>query len=928
MTEPRSDAGGPESAAVSAFLSAATTGPAGLVVSGEAGIGKTNLWLSACQEASARGFRELSARGDPGEVRMAFAALADLLADIDPDVIALLPRVQQSALNRILLLGDDGPAMDERVAASAFRGVLQHLGSEAPVLIAIDGFQWLDASSAGAVRFAARRLTGAVGMLVTVRTGEPNTTDVASQLELPRPDAVARLQLSPLTLGGLHALFTERLGRVLPRPAMIRIHQVSGGNPLYALELARAATDHRIAHQLPDTLATMVQARVQEVDVETRRLLLAAACTPEPTVELIAMATATPAQRVAELLESGAAVDIVAIGGNRIRFVHPLLATGVHAGATPSGRREMHRRLAACVEVPELKARHLASAAVSGDASTLEALDAAAEATRAQGAPAAAAELLDLAITLGGDTPQRRIRAAEHHFRAGSPARARRLLQPTIDDLPPGPLRCLALMLLAAILGYGDDTLGAVKALTQAAREAEDNNEFRLHCLLRVVLPTVMIGWADQAVEDARTAVALADRLGVPDLRSRALSVWVVTSFVYGLGVDRAALQTALELEDPHGDATTWYQASAVQAMISAWTGDLQTARSQMRAVHHRMLNGGTEIDIIWAANHVATVDVWLGRYADAAVASREAVERAEQMGGRHLLVTAWGWQAAVAAYTGREAEARTAAEAAVTTAGEIGAPYLREAPSATLAFLEVSLGDYEAAMGVLEPLLAKSDPARSTELVVGAHLPDAIEALASLGRIDEAEQLVIALQHNGTRTGRRWMLAMAARGRALCLAARGELTGAEEAAVEALMHHESLPMPFETARTRLLLGQLQRRRRRKSAAAESLREALNIFEEIGTPLWADKTRTELTRLSAATDRPRSGLTPAEQRIAERAAAGLSNKEIAAEQFLAVKTVEMTLSSAYRKLGIRSRAQLHHRLDGEDSRDIPGSPTP
>jgi DNA-binding CsgD family transcriptional regulator len=90
--------------------------------------------------------------------------------------------------------------------------------------------------------------------------------------------------------------------------------------------------------------------------------------------------------------------------------------------------------------------------------------------------------------------------------------------------------------------------------------------------------------------------------------------------------------------------------------------------------------------------------------------------------------------------------------------------------------------------------------------------------------------------------------------------------------------------------------------------------------------VWTERARAELARLGAAAERPRSGLTPAEQRIAQRAAAGLSNKEIAAEQFLALKTVEMTLSSVYRKLGIRSRAQLHSRLNGEDSRDIPGSP--
>ncbi len=525
--------------------------------------------------------------------------------------------------------------------------------------------------------------------------------------------------------------------------------------------------------------------------------------------------------------------------------------------------------------------------------------------------------MLELALKLGGDTPPRRIRAAEHHFRSGDLDAARALLEPTIDSLPRGAMRCLALMLLGAVQGYGDDTVGAVQTLTQAADEAEDGTELRLHCLLRVVLATVMIGRVGRAVDHARTAVALADRLDVPDLRSRALSIWVSAAFVYGLGVDEPALRTALELEDPAAGATTWYQASAVRAIVSAWTGDLAEARDQMSAVCRRMLNGGTEIDIIWAFNHLATIDVWLGRYADAAEASREAVERAEQTGGRHLLVTAWGWRAAVAAYRGLEDEARTAAGAAVAAANEIGAIYLADAPSATLAFVEVSLGRYDQAMTVLEPLLATFDPAHDTEIMQGGYLPDAIEALAGLGRVDEAEQLSNALAENGTRLNRRWMLAMAARGRALCLAARGNLAAAEEAAVAAIAHHQLLAMPFETARSRLLLGQVQRRRRRRQDASASLRAALQTFEQLGTPWWASRARSELARLSS-TSGGSDGLTPAERRVAELAATGRSNKEIAAELFISDKTVEMALSRVYRKLGIRSRGGLSMALRSGD----------
>ena len=159
----------PEAAAVSALLADATTRPAELVVTGEAGIGKTTLWLSARQQAVDRGFRVLSASGDPGEVRLTFAALADLLADVEPDVIDRLPPVQRDALNRILLRGNDGAPMDERAGAAAFLSVVHHLARETPVMIAIDDVQWLDVSSAAVLHFAVRRLSDRVALLLTAR---------------------------------------------------------------------------------------------------------------------------------------------------------------------------------------------------------------------------------------------------------------------------------------------------------------------------------------------------------------------------------------------------------------------------------------------------------------------------------------------------------------------------------------------------------------------------------------------------------------------------------------------------------------------------------------------------------------------------------------------------------------------------------------
>ena len=304
-----------------------------------------------------------------------------------------------------------------------------------------------------------------------------------------------------------------------------------------------------------------------------------------------------------------------------------------------------------------------------------------------------------------------------------------------------------------------------------------------------------------------------------------------------------------------------------------------------------------------------------LGRYAEAAEIADEALQRAEQMGAEMVLVCAWARQAAVAGYTGSVDLARSAAAAVIDTARLSGDVLHRSAATATLGFLEVSLGDYQAALALFEPLLAAFDAEHDTEIVVGSYLPDAVEALTAVGRLDEAERLIVALEGNGVGLDRPWMLAMGARGRGHWEAARGELDAAECAAQEALQHHERLPMPFEKARTQLLLGQVQRRRRRRQAAQLSLTAALETFERLGAPLWAQRARTELGRLTAL--KQGAGLTTAERRVADLAAAGRSNKQIAAELFISPKTVEMTLSNAYRKLGIRSRAGLFVALNPE-----------
>ena len=904
-----------EFSALAKFLQSAGVQPSGLVIEGEAGIGKTTLWLAAVEQAREQGFRVLPARVGQNETALAYAALADLLGGVDPAVLTRLPGVQRIAVDRVLLLRaiSEGPPTDQRVVAAALVSVVHALAEEAPILVAIDDVQWLDASSQPVVAFAARRFKRRVGVLVTERVDADNGS--ASWLQLAKPDTVDRIRVGPLSLGGLHTLISTRLGQSLSRPTMVRIAEVSGGNPFYALELARAidAVSTSADSVLPATLAELMRIRIGHLDQQAQDVLLAAACVANPTVELLAMATNNTVDRIVELLDEPESNGVVGIKGNRVRFAHPLLARSVFAEASPGRRRAIHRSLASALALPELKARHMALAAASADPETLRALDTAAEAARARGAPAAAAELVELAIGLGGDKPSRRIRAAEHHFKAGDADRARTVLESTIDHLHPGLLRSVALNLLAGIRIYDDAFVDAAALLKRALDDAERNPAVLVQNLMSLAFVQGMSGEFDDSLRNARQAVTHAEQLADPGLISRTLALLVATTFLYGHGVDEASLQRALALEDPDADILIPFCASAVHALLLAWAGELDEARTVMQTVRLRCIERGAENDMMAVTGYCTLIEMWRGNFAEAAQLAQDTIEQAEQVGGsRAIALTV---RAAVAAYTGREGDARADAAAALTIARQCGSPRLAEWPTMSLGFLEVSLGRYAEALSTFQPLLEALDAIPGTQIMTAMYIPDAVEAMIALGRNADAKALIEELEHNGDRSGRSWMVPVAGRCRSMWLAARGDVAAADRIAHDAMIEHDRLPMPFERARTQLWLGQLQRRQRQKDAARETFSEALEAFDAMGTPLWADRARAELARVNVAPTRNLT-LTSSERRVAELAASGMTNRDIAAALFISPKTVEANLARVYRKLGIRARAELG-RLIGD-----------
>lgn len=904
---------------VAGFLAAASQRPTGLVIEGEAGIGKTTVWLAMVEQARADGFRVMSARVGQAESVMAFAALADLLADVDAAVFATLPPLQQLALDRVLLrAGDDGPATDHRVVAAALVAVLQALAEAGPVLVAIDDVHWMDTSSRTAVAFAARRLQGRFGVLVTERC-RPGDGTTTMWLTLNRPDGIHRSAVHPLDSAALHSLISERTGRTFSRPTVLRIAEISGGNPFFAVELARAiGAGHAVADQaLPPTLAEVVRTRIGSLDARMREFLLSVACLADARVDVLADANGTSRDEVIDLVERAEEAGILTMAGNQVRFSHPLLASGVYADAGSPARRAMHRALASAVALPEVRARHLALASATGTEEIFAALDAAADAARARGAPHAAAELVDLAIGLGGDTAVRRLKSAENHFLAGNVTRAGELLA----DIGPGEpaiVRALVASLLATVLMYQNEHSDAVELLRGAVDDAAGNVAVLIQVLLRLSFALNNIGEPDDARRHGRDAVKLADELGVPAIISAALAWSVYIDFQNGRGLDQRALRRALECYDSAFDVPIIFRAPLVHALTLSWTGKLAQAHAQLTALRVVCAERGAESDMMAIAGFLAMNHIWRGRFADAAAEAADAVERAEQLGGEDVSIIPLTVRAVVSSFLGQEDDARTdASRVAAATRGRT-ASHIADWPGMALCFLEESLGRHREALSALDVSFL-AEPDLSTEIAYGWHLPDVIEAMVAVGRLDEADRLIAALERDGAEHDRAWMKAVGTRCRAIALAAAGQVAEAEQIAHRALAEHDRLPMPFERARTQLVLGQLQRRLRQKQLAATTLTEALQTFEQLGTSLWVRRARAELSRTVVAPSDDLTALTPSERRVAEMAASGATNKNIAAAMFISAKTVEHNLTRIYRKLGITSRAELGRRMDRQSA---------
>ena len=896
-----------ELAALDDFLESSDEWPRALFFEGAAGIGKTRLWREGLVRALSHGVRVLATRPGSAEVRLSFAAIADLLRDVLDDARGQLPAPQRRALEVALLLEDaTGPSPDDRTVAAAFLGALRLVATSAPVLVAVDDVQWMDAASARTLAFALRRLDDErVGMLGTIRVSPAETEPTKLLRALPH-EKLSRISLAPLSVGALYELIGERLDTRLSRPTLLRLHDTSGGNPFYALELARALVDSGQQPgpaeplPVPAGLRELVESRLGRLSPQARDALLVASALNQPTLELV---------DDTEAVEEAIAAGVIELDGETIRFTHPLLASFHYASAPPQRRRDVHKGLAEVVREPEERARHLGLASEGTNEDVAEVLEFASNRARNRGALVAAAELMDDARrrtprSKPAELRRRRLAAAETHYAAGDRDRALEPLEQELRRSAPGPERAEVLWSIGKIKYEGEDTRVGGEYFQRAIAEAGDDDHLRARILESLSFPAIKQEGFPAAREYARQAVELADRLGDRPTLARALAQLGYLEFMCDEGVKTELFERAVALEDELGGLEIDYGPSGRYAWVLYNNGSFDRARPLLeRLVERGRETGDAAVNLPLFL--LANIELETGEWSNAEQHSYEAYDVAVQTGREAAEPRGLFTLARLQAARGDSDDARRHAEQALVMTE--GRGWNSGGPRGSLCLLELTLENYEAAYEVMLPAI---ETYRKLGIAMVGQNLDASEALAGVGRPGEGRALLQeAFDRAPTTMKPPWATAAAARVRGLLAEAEGDLERAESVLATAVAVGQRVGWPLELGRSLLALGIVQRRAQKKHAARQTLDQAVAVFEELGAKPWAKRARRELGRIGGR-KAAGEGLSTTETEIVDLVVAGHSNKEVAQALHLSPKTVEWNLSKVYRKLGVHSRTEL------------------
>ncbi|MFG3661562.1 AAA family ATPase [Streptomyces sp. NPDC047706] len=877
-----------------------------VLLTGPAGIGKSVLWRELLGRARQAGWLVLTCAPAESESSLALAALADLLRPLAAQV-ADLPGPQRAAAEAALLTASVGDAVDERALAAATRSLLDAAAASNPrVVVAVDDAPWLDPASERALNYALRRING-WAILVSARSEAATRTPLdLDRLAVP----LCRIEVGPLGAGALHHVLRDRLEVTFSRPLLSRIVRDCGGNPLLAMELARAVL--RLPQlpspaedlPFPATMTSMLADRVSALRAACREAIRLAA--------LLSVANLRDLQAAGvDLSDLDAAEDarLLSVTESTVHFSHPLYAAAVRAGMAAGLRRRLHRRLADVVADPDERARQLAQCATAPDAAVAAELEAAAGRQRRRGAPQIAAGLYGQAARLTppdspADQGRRRLAAARCLYDSGD-YRAAATAADQVAEESSGDRLAEALLLRAEVAWSADEPL-AVPAETGeralAAASAASPLAGRIHAYLSMFHDS-----PERARRHAEAACKLlADTApGDAELLSGSMLQLFYNEIRSGHSPRLELLDRALALEE---NRPSWL-AGTIPAVWWRSIDEHDLARTRL----HDMLDQATALgDEPWQHEllcHLGETELVAGRYDDAARTITAARELGEQLGTGLVGETMLAGQ--VDAHRGDVERARKVAEAGLRRAEAVDDPWARRIHLGLAAFTALSDGRADDAAETYRALAAEADAAGLAEPLSQRFEPDWIEACAAVGDLATARRVLDRLVERHERLPRPWTTLGLARSRALLAAAEGgdaaEAVGRLEEARAAVPPHL---LPLDRARCLLVAGVVQRRAKRRRLARSALEEAVAEFAAIGAAAFERRARAELARIGAGRTPSSRELTATEQRVAHLAARGQTNRAIADALFISPKTVEANLARVYHKLGIASRAEL------------------
>jgi DNA-binding CsgD family transcriptional regulator len=879
-----------------------------LLLVGAAGIGKTALWEAGLEMARAAGRFVLAARPAGAEAGMAFAGLIDLCERIGPEVLADLPPPQRSALEVALLRAEPlpGAAPGPHAIALALLNVLRGLAAGQPLVVAVDDLPWLDPLSVSALTFAARRLRDEpVAFLFARRPGPPSPLELVLAPE--------RLEVGALDTNALRRLLASRLAMFPSRVLLRRIVDVSQGNALFALELGRSVRRSGVPASnpemiLPASVEDALGARTVALAPGVRRLLLAVAL------------TGGLARDILEALAGRATVDAAFDDGvlvrdeSRVRASHPLLAAAAVNQSGQQERRAVHVAIAGAIADEELSALHLALATDRPNGRLAARLTAAASRASSRGARPQAVVLAEHALRLtpaqAAERHERLLTVAAYLHLAGEPQRLTDLLSPAIGGLPAGTARARAWLLLSE--GTEATNLAEYeRLLDRALAEEHVDAGVRAQALAKKTTATAVVAVrrVPEAEQWAREALATARGVGAAVERHLLYSLSWATA-LRGLPVDDlCACVTALSPESIYLVDSP----ERVAAQRAVWRGELGAARPALTRMLQQADDRGEAASYALQRLHLCELELRAG---DWGAAGRLLDEWAESAEGEQLDMPMYErCRALLAMGRGHVGQARRWAVQAIARADAYGDGWDR---------LEALRARGTAALLAREPSAAAADLGAVHEHIqregvadpgVFPVAPELVEALAELGDLDRARSVTETLTRQAQEQAHPWGLVTARRCHALVRLSAGRYDRAAGAALAGTATElAAFGLGFDSARCHLSLGRVQRRLKQWGPSRKSLERATAAFVQLGSEGWAQRAQEELARVGGRGPAAPGALTPTEHDVVQLAAHGLTNKEIARQLSLAVHTVEVHLSRAYGKLGVRSRSQLAAQL--------------